>query len=241
MKKIILVAASVLAISCSAQTGIAHETAPAPYHEKSGTLYVSATGQVSQAPDQASVSAGVVTQAPDAASAMRQNAAQMSAAFKALKEAGIKQRDIQTSQMSLRPQYDRENRKAPRITGYEVRNTVTARTEKLEKVGAMLDALVSAGINNINGVTFSIRDSKSAKDKARLEAISAARIKAQAMAKAAGVSLGKVLEIRENTGGFRPEANLLQVRAFSDASPTPIAAGEQTLSVTVNISYALDQ
>ncbi len=242
MKKFILITASVLAMSCSpmnAQDSAAHDTAERVMSE--GKLYVSATGNAAQAPDVASVSAGVVTQAPTAADAMRANAELMNSAFAALKKAGIEKRNITTSQMSLQPQYDYQNRKAPRITGYEVRNTISAKSYNLDDVGPMLDALVSAGVNNINGVTFSIKDSKSAKNKAREQAIKDARTKAESMAKAAGVSLGKVLEIRES-GNSRPQPTMYMARSMSDsAQSTPVAAGEQTLSVTVNITYALDQ
>ncbi len=239
MKKFILLTASIMAMSCSPVS--AHDSTSSAHHEiAQGKLYVSATGHAAQAPDQASVSAGVVTQAPTAGEAMAQNAAQMTSAFAALKKAGIAARNITTSQMSLQPQYNYENRKAPRITGYQVRNTVTAKTYDLDNVGPMLDALVNAGVNNINGVTFSIKDSKSAKDKARLDAIAEAREKAQNMAKAAGVRLGKVLEIRESTSS-RPQPTMYMARSMDAASSTPISAGEQTLSVTVNITYALDQ
>lgn len=243
MKKIILLTASVFVLSFSpanthdASAASQHEMA----HQEQGKLYVSATGTVAQIPDQASVSAGVVTQAVTAGDAMRQNARQMSAAFAALKAAGIKERDIQTSQMSLQPRYDYKDRKAPIIVGYEVRNTVSARTEYLENVGPMLDALVTAGVNTINGVTFSIKNSKSAKNKARLDAIAEARAKASGMANAAGVRLGKVLEIRENTNNFNPRPQMMMARVAMDEASTPISAGEQTLTVTVNITYALDQ
>ena len=239
MKKIILITASIMAIACSPVS--AHDSVVQTHSEMvQGKLYVSATGHAAQAPDQASVSAGVVTLAPTAGDAMAQNASQMTAAFAALKQAGIEARNITTSQMSLQPQYNYENRKSPRITGYQVRNTVTAKTYDLENVGPMLDALVGAGVNNINGVTFSIKDSKSAKDKARLDAISEARNKAENMAKAAGVRLGKVLEIRENSSS-RPQPTMYMARSMEMADSTPISAGEQTLSVKVNITYALEQ
>lgn len=241
MKAITLIAAAMLAMSCSpakAQDG------GSPMHHQqieTGKLYVSATGMAAQAPDQASVSAGVITQAPTAGDAMRANADQMNAVYRALKAAGIKPNNIMTSQMSLQPQYDYQNRKAPRITGYEVRNTVTAKSEDLTKVGPMLDALVKAGVNNINGVNFSIKDSKSAKAKARTDAIKQAKAKAKSMADAAGVTLGKVLEIRESGGGYTPQPRMMAARAMEvDMAPTPVSGGEQTLSVTVNIVYALD-
>lgn len=246
MKKFILITASILAMSCSPmtnQTAAAHDGAASHEMMGQGKLFVSATGHAAQAPDRASVSAGVVTQAPTAGDAMRENARQMHAVSKALKAAGIKDRDITTSQMSLQPQYDYQNRKAPRITGYEVRNTVSAMSEDLDKVGPMLDALVSAGVNNINGVNFSIKDAKSARSKARMDAIAQARTKAENMAKAAGVRLGKVLEIREG-GNSAPSPQPMMMRSMdfgesASAAPTPISGGEQTLSVTVSITYAL--
>jgi len=242
MKKIILITASILAMSCSpmsASDSNAHEISAAQINQ--GRLYVSATGNAAQAPDRASVSAGVISQAPTAGAAMKANARQMNAAFDALEKAGIEKRNIQTSQMSLQPQYDYADRKAPRITGYQVTNTISAKTYKLDNVGGMLDALVSAGVNNINGVTFSIKDPKAAKDKAREDAIKEARAKAQGMAKAAGVKLGKVIEIRES-GNAAPQPTMYAARAMSDSlEATPVSAGEQTLSVTVSLTYEIVQ
>lgn len=240
MKKLILITASILAMSCSSN---AHETSSDSTHSEMihGKIYASGTGHAAQAPDQASVSAGVVTEGTTAGEAMRKNAALMTSTFAALKKAGIEERNIQTSQMSLQPRYDYQNRQKPRITGYEVRNTVSAKSEDLEKVGPMLDALVEAGVNNINGVSFSIKDSKSAKDKARIDAIEAAQEKAEGMAKAAGVRLGKIMEIRESGGNYQPPQPMMMARSMSADESTPIAAGEQTLSVTVNLTYAIDQ
>lgn len=240
MKKTILLTASILAMSCSPSN--AHEANTPTHHAEQGKLYVSVTGNAVQQPDQASVSAGVVTQASTAGDAMNQNARKMTAAFNALKAAGIRDRDIMTSQMSLQPKYDYQNRQAPKIVGYEVRNTVSARTDDLNNVGAMLDALVRAGANTINGVEFSIKNTQAAKHKARLDAIAEARAKADSMAKAAGVRLGHILEIRENTNNYNPRPQMMMARgAVMDEASTPIAAGEQTLSVTVNITYALVQ
>lgn len=240
MKKIVLITASILAMSCSSN---AHETGSDPaHHEMSqGKIHVSGTGHAAQAPDQASVSAGVVSEGTTAGEAMRKNASRMTSTFTALKKAGIKDRDIQTSQMSLQPRYDYTNRQKPRITGYEVRNTVSAKSDDLENVGPMLDALVEAGVNNINGVTFSIKDSKTAKGKAREDAIANAKEKADQMAKAAGVRLGRILEIRESGGGYQPPQPMMMARGMAADESTPIAAGEQTLSVTISLTYAIDQ
>ena len=234
-------AATALILSACNSGGTTYISAKAP---SAAQITVSATGEVSQVPDRASVSAGVVTQAPTADAAMSANAEKMSATFDQLRAAGIKKENIRTSQMSLTPRYNyqnRQNRQNRTITGYEVRNTVSATSEDRDKVGPMLDALVKAGVNNINGVNFSINEPEAAKTEAREKAVKAAKAKAEAMASAAGVSLGKLTSISENSrGGFRPQPLAYAARASADiASSTPIAAGEQNLSVTVNLTYEI--
>jgi len=168
-------------------------------------ISVSATGSTAQTPDTASVSAGVVTQGKTAGQAMRANAEKMNRVFTELKAAGILDKNIQTSQLSLQPRYDYSDRRAPKIQGYEARNTVSAKTEDLDGVGPMLDALVVA-----------------------------------AMADAAGVRLGKLQSLSESSGGFRPQPLMAAARSASfDTAPTPVAAGEQTLSVTINMTYSI--
>ncbi len=205
-------------------------------------ISVSATAASSQVPDTASVSAGIVTQGKTAGAAMRANANKMNAVFGALKAAGILEKNIQTSQLSLSPRYNYQDRRAPKIDGYEARNTVSAKTETLDDVGSMLDALVIAGVNNINNVRFSIKDPKSAKSEARTQAIIHARAKAEAMASAAGVSIGTLQSISENSNsGFNPQPQFARSAALSSEASTPIAAGEQTVSVTVNLTYNIVQ
>ena len=206
-----------------------------------GQISVSATGQSYQVPDTATVSAGVVTQAKTASAAMSANAAQMSRTMDELLKAGIEKRHIQTSQLSLQPRYDYSDRKAPLITGYEARNTVTAKSEDIDKVGAMLDALVAAGANNINGINFSIKDPEAAQSEARKKAVKKARQKAEEMADAAGVDLGPIIQISEG-GSFRPPQPMMMRSAAMDmAESTPVAAGEQALSVTVNMTFEIKQ
>ena len=205
-------------------------------------LDVSATGHSDATPDRATVSAGVVIQGKTAREAMIANATFMTAVFDELDATNIPKSNITTSQLSLQPQYDYRNRKKPVITGYEARNTVTVKSDDLDQVGPMLDALVKAGVNKINNVQFSIKDPKNAMDKARQDAIREARAKAEDMADAAGVKLGPLLSMNE--GGARavpqPRNFALAARAES-ADFTPISAGDQTLSVTVNLSYGIGE
>lgn len=240
MKQLFLASAltlSAMALSaCNSGAPTYITAASAPMSE----IRVSATGQANMAPDTATVTAGVVSEGKSAREAMIANATQMTSAFDELTAAGIEKKNITTSQLSLQPRYDRQNRQAPRINGYEVRNTVTAKTYDLDNVGPMLDALVEAGVNNINGVTFSVKEPKSAKDKAREDAIREARAKAQAMADAAGVKLGKLRSLSESGSNFRPQPMAYaRMEMASDGMSTPISAGEQTMSVTVNLVYGI--
>lgn len=206
----------------------------------SAQISVSASGNTNVSPDRASVSAGVVTQGPDAGKAMQANASLMTKVFAQLEAASIPKSNIATSQLSLQPRYDYSNRKAPRITSYEARNTVTVKTDNLDQVGPMLDALVAAGVNNINQVRFSVKDPKAAKDTARAAAIQEAKAKAQSMADAAGVKLGKLQSLSES-GGYSPQPMYRMEAAMDGArASTPVAPGEQTLSVTVNMVYGIE-
>lgn len=239
MFKPALLTAAVLLTACNpgAPTYISTGNASQP------SLNVSATGYADAAPDRATVSAGVVQQGKTARQAMQGNATLMTAVFDELEAAGIKKSNITTSQLSLRPQYDRRDRNKPTIKGYEARNTVTVKSDDIEQVGPMLDALVRAGVNNINQVQFTVKDPKNALNKAREDAIREAREKAKNMAEAAGVKLGPLLSMNEgHRGGFSPQP--IRSRAYSLESAdvsTPISAGDQTLSVSVNLSYGIGE
>ena len=241
MKHLYVASAAIFALGLSAcNSGGPTNITTAPVLPQ---IQVSATGISAQVPDVAIVMAGAVSEGKTAREAMIANATKMTDVFDALTEAGIEEKNITTSQLSLQPRYNYQNRqngrKAPRIDGYEARNTVTVKSYDVEDVGVMLDALVKAGVNNINNVQFSVKDPKAAKAQAREEAITEAREKAQAMAKAAGVKLGNLTSINESGGGFTPQFQGVRARASLESASTPIAAGEQTLSVTVNMVYEI--
>lgn len=211
---------------------------PSQHQGSQAVISVSASANVKVAPDQATVSAGVVSQSKDAGQAMRDNAAKMNKVFEALDEAGIDRKSVQTSQITLQPRYDYSDRKAPRITGYEARNMITVMTDDLAKTGAMVDALVKAGINNINQVQMTVKNPEEAQNKARAEAIAKAKAKAESMAEAAGVKLGDLKSLNESGGGRPPV--MYQRAAAMEMDSTPVAPGEQTISITVNMSYAIE-
>ncbi len=202
-------------------------------------ITITGSGEVSAVPDQAQLSAGVVSQAKTAAAALADNSRKMRAVFTAIKKLGVPDRAIQTSNFSVAPQYPPYNSKEERrITGYQVSNTVEVKLTDMKKLGAAIDALVSAGANQINSVGFSIADPKPLLAKAREEAVKDATDKARAYAHAAGVTLGPIQSIGE--GGINGPQPMVMVTAMrSAAPPPPVAAGEQTVAANVTISWQI--
>jgi hypothetical protein len=204
------------------------------------TMTISGEGEVKAAPDQAYLSAGVTTEARSAAAALAANTRAMNAVFDTLRKAGIQDKDMRTSGFSVQPQYS--NDKAPqRITGYEVSNNVGVTVENLSNLGPTLDALVASGANNIGDISFGFRDPKALMQKARAEAVADAVSRAQIIAKAAGVALGPIDTISEGGGSIeQPRPMYRMMAAAEDAkAPTPVAAGQQSLSDSVSITWEI--
>jgi uncharacterized protein YggE len=203
---------------------------------------ISGLGEVKSPPDMATISTGVVSEAVSAKDALAKNNAAMAAVIAALKNAGIKEEDIQTSDFSVSPKYPpyQPNQTTQRIVGYTVSNNVTAHVKTLKNLGPILDALVQSGSNQIGGITFGIDEPKKVLDEARKKAVADARAKAELYAEAAGVSLGRVIHISEQTAITPPMPMMRMARAelAQDAS-VPIAAGQQTVSATISITYEI--
>jgi uncharacterized protein len=203
---------------------------------------VAGLGEVKTAPDMATISTGVVSEAVSAKDALAKNNAAMAAVIAALKNAGISEDDIQTSGFSVSPKYPpyQPNQTTQRIVGYTVSNQVTAHVKNLKTLGPILDTLVQSGSNNISGITFGIDDPKKVLNEARKKAVADARAKAELYAEAAGVSLGRVVQISESST-ITPPMPMMRMAvevAASDAS-VPVAAGQQTVSANVAIVYEL--
>ena len=203
---------------------------------------ISVTGeaQISVAPDIAFVDAGVATDAKTAREASEANNNAMTKVFAALKAANIDARDIQTSRLSLQPQYA-PNRSGPSpVVGYRASNRVTVRIHDVSKVAGVIDTLVGAGANDIGNVNFEVSQASKLLDDAREKAVADARRKAEIYARAAGVTLGAALSISE--GGSAPQPMFrAKMAAPMAAAPTPIAQGEETLSISVNVTWAIKQ
>jgi uncharacterized protein YggE len=225
-------AAALLALPAAAQA-----QAEAPLH---GTrLDIAATGEVSRVPDVARIGAGVVTSAPSASAAMEQNARQMAAVRAALKRAGIAERDIQTSALSLSPEYRQDPAGAPpQVTGYRASNEVVVTFRDVSASGRILDALVSQGANQINGPNLSVDHPESALDEARVKALAVARARAELYARAAGKHVARIVSIAESGGAEPGPRPMYRMAAAQDS--TAVSPGTQTLAVTLSVTFELD-
>lgn len=213
----------------------AAESAPA-----SGTLLkVSATGEVQRAPDVAQLGVGVVTEAADAKAALAANAAQMTRVVDAVRRAGVAERDVQTTGVSLQPQYAYRENQAPRITGYQAHNRVSVKVRDMGKVGEVLDAFVAAGANQVDGPAFTLDEPEAALDEARRVALERARARAAMYAKALGLKIVRIASIDESGTGFEPPRPMMMAKAM-DAESTPVLPGEQSHAVTLNVVFELD-
>lgn len=204
------------------------------------SVTVSGTGEVSAPPDLANVSAGVVTESPRAADAVKANSAAMQKVLGALDSAGIERKDVQTSRFDVSPLYaegQARGRGMPAIIGYRAANQVQVEVHGVDKVGAVLDALVGAGANELGGISFGIAEPAPLLDEARRKAIADARRKAELYAAAAGVVLGRVTQIDEAGGGA--PVPVAYGRMMAEAAAAPVAPGQLDLSASVTVRFAI--
>jgi len=165
----------------------------------------------------------------------------MTAAIAALKRAGIEARDIQTSTLNLNAQYAFPQNQERQLTGYEASNGVTITVRDLAKLGPALDAAVSAGANQVNGISFGLKDPRAAEDAARLDAVKALQAKAQLYAVATGYRIGRLVNLSEG-GGYAPSPpRPMAVMALRKASDTPVEAGTLDVRVEVSALYELNR
>jgi uncharacterized protein len=202
------------------------------------TITVTGQGQQSAVPDQANLSAGVATIARTADAALAANAQKMNAVFAALRNIGVPERAMQTSNFSVSPQYSNSDNSGQHITGYQVSNQVDVTLDDTKKLGPAIDALVGSGANQINSVSFGLRDNGPLMTKAREAAMADARQRAETLARAGGVSVGTVLSISEGSSEM-PRPVMYRMAAMAAPASTPTAAGEQSVSVTVSVTYEL--
>lgn len=211
-------------------------------------ILVNAQGSVDVAPDMAVLSLTVTREDDTARNALDANNAAMSKVLKAMKAEGIEERDLQTSGFSIYPRYSRPvadkfgQRPPPEINGYTVRNNLSVRVRDISIVGEILDKSVTLGVNEGGNIQFTNSDPSTAIEQARIKAVKRAVAKANTLATAAGVKTGKLLEISEQSYNPRPSPMMAESGGFARAAKSvPVATGENTYTVTVNMSFAIDQ
>jgi uncharacterized protein YggE len=206
--------------------------------ERPAMISVTGEATVSVPPDLADIDGGFTSEAKTAREASDANNAAMGKVLLALKAAGIEPKDIQTSRLSLQPQtQNAPNRSSPpSIVGYRASNHVTIRLRDVTKVASVIDMLVGAGANDIGGINFMVSAASKLLDEAREQAFADARRKAEIYAKAAGVTLGTPLSISEGNASAPVSRSKMPMAPMAAA---PVMQGEETLFVTVNVSWAI--
>jgi uncharacterized protein YggE len=217
-----------------AGTLVAPAEAQQPPSDRPANIVVSGEGTVSVAPDNAELTAGVTTKAKIAKEAADANSKLMTAVIAALVDAGIAKKDIQTSQFSVQPIYTNQSNTEPKLTGFSASNQVTVTIRQIDKVSEIADRLVSAGATNIGNLAFLHSDTSKLLDQAREAAVADARRKAELYARAAGVTLGRVVLINENSASI-PFAKMVRSAVAFDRAP--IASGEDTLRVDITVGF----
>ncbi|WP_300376297.1 SIMPL domain-containing protein [Henriciella sp.] len=231
----------------TAPASFAHEEAASASHPNSiqpeTTLSVSASGEVSRAPDMVTITAGVQTDSPTASEAMSQNATRMEGVYAALAEAGVEERNMQTSSLSLQPRYDysgREDGSPPKVVGYTASNQLTVTVNDLENLGQTMDAVVAQGGNTISGINFELEDPSEARDEARRKAVEKAMARAELYAEATGYSVARIVTINETSSSQPPRPMaMMAMRAESGQADTKVSGGEVGYSVNVDITFEL--
>ena len=201
------------------------------------TISVSGSGSVKVPSDMAKLTFSVVTKEASAIASVQNNAAKMNKVYDALKKIGIEETNISTSNYSLyQESYYRDGKNEP--GQYVTSNNIIVVLEDVEKSGLVIDTAISAGVNQMNGISFLVKDSKAALDQARVLAFQQAKEKAELFAKEAGCKLGKVITIMENSGSYPVVREMVDAKlAVSNA--TTISAGEDAVTATVSVVFEL--
>ncbi len=239
-RRILAAAAFALMASAAAPLPAAAQTITIP-SEMQPTLNANGSGRVMVAPDIAIVTIGVVTRAAAAGDAIAANANDATKVVDTIRAAGVMDKDIATSGFSVNPVYQTvrpPSDQPPPIIGYTVSNNVTVTIRDIGKSGPILDAVVKAGANRVNGITFDISDRKGAEDGAIKAAIAEARHRGELLADAAGVRLVRVISVSASTDNTGP-VPLLARSDFAVAAATPVLPGERAVNAQANLTWEI--
>lgn len=218
------------------------QSVPSSAQAQGVRLDIVATGEVTRVPDVALISAGVVTKAASATAAIGENADRMARVRAALRKAGIADRDIQTSSVNLNPDYRYADNQPPQLTGYQASNTVSVRFRNIRRSGAILDALVAEGANQLNGPNLTVDQPEVALDEARVAAITAGRARAALYARSLGLSVVRLISVSE-AGAEQPRPMPMMAADITVTGArvkrTEIDPGEQKIATSVSMSFEL--
>ena len=242
------VAAILVAVSLPSITGrsgpssvIAAPTAPPDGGSGTGGITVQGVGKVTLTPDEAQLSLGVQTQAASAQEAQSQANGVMAKLIAAMKRLGVADKDLATQWLSLQPQYAYEpnGNVPPRVSGYQANQSLAVTGRDLSKAGAIIDAGVGAGANQVGGISFSLADPTAASNQARAAAMSDAHARAQTLAAAAGLTLGRPISISEVSAPTPVPMDLRAMAAPAAGAPTQVQPGTTQVEVDVTVTYAI--
>jgi uncharacterized protein YggE len=231
------VAAGVAAALIAAPGASAQTVSPNSIQPET-TIVLNGHGEVAHEPDIAHINVGVSVDAETASAAMSQQAAKMTGVFNAVKASGVAERDMQTSNLSLNPNYSYPEKLPPKLIGYKASNQLTIRVRDLKNLGKTLDAVVKGGGNTISGLSFDIEKPEALQNQARIAAIKDAADKAELYAKAVGYRVKRIVTVSE-AGGYEPPRPVPMARMAQAAPATPIAAGEVSINANVNVTFEL--
>jgi uncharacterized protein YggE len=217
-------------------------------YDDAARIVVTGEGRIDIAPDMAVLSLTVTREAQTARAALDANSSAMKEVLAAMTSQGINNSDLQTSGFSIQPKYSyakpsaNGERHPPKIVGYSVRNSLTVRVRDINNAGSILDRSISLGVNESGSISFTNSDSSETIAQARALAVKDAIAKAGTLAEAAGVSTGDILEISEGSGSRHPMPMARSTMMMSQSSDSvPLAGGENTYTVSVNVSFAIEQ
>jgi hypothetical protein len=213
-----------------------------PTSETPHTISVTGSGIAYGTPDLATVQVGVQSRNSDAGLAVDENTSRMKALVAALKELGLEEKDIQTTNFSVYPQqdYDPQTGQPTGQVTYIVDNTVSITVRDLSRVGEVLGQATAAGANNIYGISFGASDPSSLEAEARAKAMADAKARAEQLAQAAGVTLDTPLTISEYiSGGPIPFALDRAALAEGQGAPVPVSAGQLQVNIQVSVTYLI--
>jgi uncharacterized protein len=208
------------------------------------SITVTGMGKVSGRPDTAAINVGVTSRAGTAKEALAANSTSMTSLVAVVKQHGVADKDVQTSNFSVNPTYTSDSSgRNSHISGYQVSNQVRLRVRNLAGMGELLDAIVQNGANTIDGISFYIENADQLLDKARAQSVEDAHRKAVLYASAAGVKLGRVLYMNES-GGYLPAPHMpvafnARMTAMASSIP-PMESGEEEVQSTVTVVYAIE-